>query len=636
MTAKEKIISLTAAANDVTCKADADLTTAMASLIEGYGQGGIEKVTWHQCPEAVRNYLDNVSYDPSDYTVSYIADYAPSTAIVANTKPIGKAVDGVTYYNEVPNQETPFSSANTAGTVKPLDRLRWLNTPNAVNVRDLGGWACDGGTVRYGLLFRGGEVSAADRDVLVGECGVRHDLNLRGTAEATWTVSPLGSDVRFTAAADYNWYSATVNDAWKANLRCVFDAVTHNEPVYFHCAAGADRTGTLACVLEGLLGVSQSDIDKDYELTCFYSGASSDSAARRRNESEWTGLISQINAFDGNTFRDKCVTFAAMLGFTAAEINTFRAAMIDGTPETVTPSIGTFAVTNTLTNASTDNGAVSAIQYQPYTATVSPEDGYVLGGVTVRMGGVDITSAVFSGEKTNRRYKVTSTLVNCTGNNPKKSVIAGQGYGASITADSGYTLDGAAVTIKMGGMEVSEQYYAGGVIAIPNVTGDIEITITAAASAPSTVNKMVVQESNLNKRISGTSVVSRNGCFVVDPIAVNLTKSCPVTFKNFASTMGTSGDGTTSYSNSKVMLLDASKNTLAVWYIAATGYNAGWACPVSGNDCVGDLASIFDYNPTAGTKPDASSVAYVQFAPQISTSEITMDSLSGLEILMED
>ena len=73
-------------------------------------------VTWHQCPEAVRNYLANVTYDPSDYSNSQIADYAPATPVESNTKPIGKTVGGVTYYNEVPNVETPFS-ADSAGVI---------------------------------------------------------------------------------------------------------------------------------------------------------------------------------------------------------------------------------------------------------------------------------------------------------------------------------------------------------------------------------------------------------------------------------------------------------------------------------------------------------------------------------------
>ena len=57
------------------------------------------------------------------------------------------------------------------------------------------------------------------------------------------------------------WYNLADKVTWRAILDCVIDAATHNEPVYFHCSAGADRTGTVACILEGLLGMSQSDID---------------------------------------------------------------------------------------------------------------------------------------------------------------------------------------------------------------------------------------------------------------------------------------------------------------------------------------------------------------------------------------
>ena len=170
---------------------------------------GAEAVAWHQCPEAVRNYLAAVTYDADDDSVSHIAEYAPGTAVAANCKPVGVTRGGTTYCNERPNVLTPFASGRAAGTLKPLDALRWLNTPQAANVRDLGGWACDGGTVRYGLLFRGGEITAADRDVLVGACGVRHELNLRGAEEANRTASPLGSDIRFCCPTNFVWYSLT-------------------------------------------------------------------------------------------------------------------------------------------------------------------------------------------------------------------------------------------------------------------------------------------------------------------------------------------------------------------------------------------------------------------------------------------
>lgn len=284
------------------------------------GITGAEAVTWHQCPEAVRNYLANVTYDPSDYSTSQIANYAPATAVVSNYRPIGQTAGGVTHYNEVPNVPTPFASGGKAGTLTPLDALRWIRTRDssaeAWNVRDLGGWACDGGTVKYGLLIRGGRITAEDRDVLVGELGVQHEIDLRGKEGRdpsdgdVATESPLGNDVWFTIAQKAAMYALTPVETWQTYLRCVIDAVTHREPVYFHCTAGADRTGTLACVLEGLLGMSQSDIDKDYELTTFYSGSGTDALARRRNETDWTKLINAINAVSGDSFRDKCVHFA--------------------------------------------------------------------------------------------------------------------------------------------------------------------------------------------------------------------------------------------------------------------------------------------------------------------------------------
>ena len=385
-------------------------------------------IEWHQCPEAVRNYLANVTYDPSDYSTSQIANYAPATALAANYRPIGKTLGGKTYCNEVPGIETPFASGGKAGTLKPLDALRWLNTPQAQNVRDLGGWSCDGGTVKYGLLFRGGQPTSADREVLVNQCGVRVDLDLRSTdthdtgspQNGGITVSPLGNDVGYVVAEDYNWYKlysshAETTDAWKVNMRCVIDNVSKGIPVYFHCSAGADRTATLACVIEGVLGMCQSDIDKDYELTCFSTGTDTDAHARRRNETEWKGLITAINGLPGSTFRDKCVNFVASLGFTAAEINAFRAAMIDGTPTTVTPSISTFTVANTLSHVTSDNASATATQYQPYDASIEPESGYDFESVSLTMGGTNIKASCYVEEtypKAKGRIKIPNVIGN--------------------------------------------------------------------------------------------------------------------------------------------------------------------------------------------------------------------------------
>lgn len=395
------------------------------------GITGSENVEWHQCPEAVRNYLANVTYDPSDYSTSQIANYAPAAAVQSNTKPIGKAVDGKTFYNETPNVRTPFATTNKAGTLKPLDVLRWLNTPYAANVRDLGGWACDGGTVRYGLLFRGGEIVAADRDVLVGACGVRHELNLRGAEEANRTASPLGSDVWFCCPTNFVWYSLADKATWKEILLYVIEAVTHNEPVYFHCSAGADRTATVACLLEALLGMNQSDIDKDYELTCFSTGTETDAHARRRNEKDWKNLIAQIDQHAGDTFRDKAVNFATSCGVPVSKINAFRAAMSTGTPETLIG--GTHTITNTLTHVSNSNADTQVEDQGFYTATLMADVDYTIQTVTITMGGVDVSSYYVNG---------VITIPNVTGDVVITAVAAATVYAdIELYSPNGVTLN---------------------------------------------------------------------------------------------------------------------------------------------------------------------------------------------------
>lgn len=80
-------------------------------------------------------------------------------------------------------------------------------------------------------------------------------------------------------------------------------------------------------------------------------------------------------------------------------------------------------------------------------------------------------------------YTITNTLTNATNDNTTSVITEGVSYTATITADEGYTLTGAAVSVTMGGTDITADAYVDGVITIASVTGNVVITVTAVEEA---------------------------------------------------------------------------------------------------------------------------------------------------------
>lgn len=74
-----------------------------------------------------------------------------------------------------------------------------------------------------------------------------------------------------------------------------------------------------------------------------------------------------------------------------------------------------------------------------------------------------------------KKYTITSTLHNATSNNNKTEIEENQPYTATITANKGYEISTATVT--MGGTDITSTVYSGGNINIPKVTGNLIITV---------------------------------------------------------------------------------------------------------------------------------------------------------------
>lgn len=74
-------------------------------------------------------------------------------------------------------------------------------------------------------------------------------------------------------------------------------------------------------------------------------------------------------------------------------------------------------------------------------------------------------------------YAVTNNLTDVNTSNAVISVESGGAYEADLTANEGYVTS--AVTVTMGGVDITDSAYADGHISIAQVTGDIVITATA-------------------------------------------------------------------------------------------------------------------------------------------------------------
>lgn len=74
-------------------------------------------------------------------------------------------------------------------------------------------------------------------------------------------------------------------------------------------------------------------------------------------------------------------------------------------------------------------------------------------------------------------YTITNNLTDVNTSSAVISVESGGAYAADLTANEGYAIN--AVTITMGGVDITDSAYADGHISISQVTGDVVITATA-------------------------------------------------------------------------------------------------------------------------------------------------------------
>lgn len=225
--------------------------------------------------------------------------------------------------------------------------LRLCRFPSVGNARDIGGVkGLDGRRVKQGMIYRSkrfnekthkkdkkpvavGEPfgTPEERAYIVRRFGLKTDLDIRAGDELYGLdEAPLGNGVKLVKL-NFGAYKGAVGDYGKIYFKKIFKFLQDESayPVDFHCSAGQDRTGSLAYILEALLGVDDDHLADDWAYTGFYNRSHGFCHAKF-----FDALPRELKKrYPAPTTRESAEAFARAAGITDAEIENFRRLMLE-------------------------------------------------------------------------------------------------------------------------------------------------------------------------------------------------------------------------------------------------------------------------------------------------------------------
>ena len=379
--------------------ASPELTEKVAAL----NNEGADAATVALLPSMVKAFYDSADYPDNDYTTTHLTkitypcradipvpytvkwpynENAMRTTVAFDTKPIGTAnyytlrtydvtglnkfplynlIPGTTYYYKVTHVMADGSlvEAKSGNFTTASVPWRLLYIDGTQNVRDLGGWTgLNGKKIKYGRIIRGAALSdSSSPDLIVTGKGRLALADLKIQAElnlgAIDTETSIAANCAYKKIGYGNYADAVVTASARAQFKEALEWIvaclggTLNQSglpqvernIYMHCQGGCDRTGTLAFLLLGLLGVSESDLAKEYELSSF----SVIGLGRLRNTVkavdvyDYSGMVAAIKQYPGSTIADKFYSFATNAttaaqpgcGIAAATVTAFKNLMLE-------------------------------------------------------------------------------------------------------------------------------------------------------------------------------------------------------------------------------------------------------------------------------------------------------------------
>ena len=257
-------------------------------------------------------------------------------------------IPGRTYYYTVSEGSTVWEKGyfNTTGRRRMIKVSNVEKKGHANNCRDLGGLeVTDKGTkkaIKYGYIFRGtnmDKTTDTEKPILTNFLNIGMDIDLRnGRANSSgynddgnstcYQPFTTGYNVGYISPGFDSFTDLTTASKVKNVLTAIFDTAKKGKASYFHCYIGADRTGYIAMLIEGLLGVSEKDCSIDYELTSFSEAAGLRYRTGRPQDYYFRQGIDFLRKQSGNTFQDKIENYVKSIGITQSQIDEFKSIVL--------------------------------------------------------------------------------------------------------------------------------------------------------------------------------------------------------------------------------------------------------------------------------------------------------------------
>lgn len=222
---------------------------------------------------------------------------------------------------------------------------RFICVPGVTNVRDLGGWVCEDGKkkIRFSMIYRGAQhekwncasgITKEGKRVLLQNLKLNSVLDLRWWDEGK---KVLGEDVKnyvkLPVLAYATWHGPTkeslgiFSSEQKKHVRQIFEFLSKKSsyPVYFHCQGGGDRTGTIAFLLEVVLGIKKEIAEKEYELSNL-----SNSGIRLRSSEVWTLFMEKLETYaPGKGILEQVTAYLYECGVTEKTLEKIRENLLE-------------------------------------------------------------------------------------------------------------------------------------------------------------------------------------------------------------------------------------------------------------------------------------------------------------------